>query len=137
MSEIVPAELREHAGALRLHGLLAHWSEVMAQPEQARWVAQLLAWEAAERGRRSLERRLREPRAWPCGRAAPCGRATVRPLPLTIPPMWRQLVSAHIAHASMTRKPPTPTKMIFEITPARSRPTPITNPIAASTTRRL
>jgi hypothetical protein len=27
--------------------------------EQARWVAQMLAWEAAERGRRSLERRLR------------------------------------------------------------------------------
>ena len=59
------------------------------------------------------------------------------PLPLTIPPMCRQLVSANIAHASMTRNPPTPTKMIFEITPARSRPTPITNPIAASTTLRL
>ena len=52
--------LREHAGELRLHGLLAHWAEVMAQPEQARWVAQMLAWEAAERSRRSLERRLRE-----------------------------------------------------------------------------
>ena len=33
------AELREHAGELRLHGLLAHWAEVMGQPEQARWVA--------------------------------------------------------------------------------------------------
>ncbi|HPP98565.1 MAG TPA: ATP-binding protein, partial [Ottowia sp.] len=53
------AELREQAGALRLHGLLAHWVEVMGHPEQARWVAQLLAWEAAERGQRSLERRLR------------------------------------------------------------------------------
>ena len=53
------AELREQAGALRLHGLLSHWAEVMGQPEQARWVAQMLAWEAAERGRRSLERRLR------------------------------------------------------------------------------
>ena len=52
------AELRAHADELRLHGLLAHWSEVMAQPEQARWVAQMLAWEATERGRRSLERRL-------------------------------------------------------------------------------
>jgi DNA replication protein DnaC len=54
------AQLREHAAALRLHGLLAHWAEAMARPEQARWVAQMLAWEAAERGQRSLERRLRE-----------------------------------------------------------------------------
>lgn len=53
------AQLRERAGHLRLHGLLAHWGEVCAQPEQARWVAQMLAWEAAERSRRSLERRLR------------------------------------------------------------------------------
>ena len=53
------AELREQAGALRLHGLLTHWAEVMGQADQARWVAQLLAWEAAERGRRSLQRRLR------------------------------------------------------------------------------
>jgi DNA replication protein DnaC len=53
------AELRAQAGTLRLHGLLAHWAEVMGHPEQARWVAQMLAWEAAERGRRSLERRLR------------------------------------------------------------------------------
>jgi hypothetical protein len=49
-----PCELRAQAGALRLHGLLAHWAEVAAQPEQARWVSQLLAWEGAERGRRSL-----------------------------------------------------------------------------------
>ena len=62
MSEMAPshAELREHASELRLHGLLAHWAEFMGQPEQARWVAQMLGWEAAERGRRSLERRLRE-----------------------------------------------------------------------------
>jgi DNA replication protein DnaC len=52
-------KLREQAGELRLHGLLAHWSEIMGQPEQALWVAQLLGWEAAERHRRSLERRLR------------------------------------------------------------------------------
>ena len=32
----------------------------MAQPEQARWVAQMLTWEATERSRRSPERRLRE-----------------------------------------------------------------------------
>ncbi len=55
-----PTALREHASELRLHGLLAHWAEVMAQPDHARWVAQMLAWEAAERSRRSLERRLRE-----------------------------------------------------------------------------
>lgn len=54
------SELRQQAQGLRLHGLLAHWSEVMAQPEQARWITQWLAWEAAERGRRSLERRLRD-----------------------------------------------------------------------------
>ena len=55
-----PTALREHASELRLHGLLAHWAEVMAQPDHARWVAQMVAWEAAERSRRSLERRLRE-----------------------------------------------------------------------------
>ena len=53
------SELREHASALRLHGLQAHWAEVMGDPQQARWVSQMLAWETAERGRRSLERRLR------------------------------------------------------------------------------
>ena len=51
--------LREQADALRLHGLLAHWSEVCAQPEAARWATQWLAWETQERSRRSLERRLR------------------------------------------------------------------------------
>jgi len=52
-------ELRAQAAGLRLHGLLAHWSEVMAEPEAARRVTQWLGWEAAERGRRSLERRVR------------------------------------------------------------------------------
>lgn len=52
-------QLRKQAGELRLHGLLSRWAEVMGNPEQARWVAQLLGWEAAERHRRSLERRLR------------------------------------------------------------------------------
>lgn len=51
--------LRGQATELRLHGLLGRWAEVMGHPEQARWVAQLLGWEAAERHRRSLERRLR------------------------------------------------------------------------------
>ena len=54
------AELRTQAASLRLHGLLAHWSELMAEPEAARRVAQWLGWEAAERVRRSLERRVRE-----------------------------------------------------------------------------
>ncbi|MDE2454305.1 MAG: ATP-binding protein, partial [Burkholderiales bacterium] len=77
-------ELRRRAGEHRLHGLLSHWADVMADPAQARWVTQMLGWEAAERSRRSLERRLREARigrfkpladfdwAWPrqCDRAA-------------------------------------------------------------------
>ena len=54
------AELRAQAAGLRLHGLLAHWSEVMAEAETAQRVAQWLRWESAERGRRSLERRLRD-----------------------------------------------------------------------------
>ena len=53
------ARLRDQAGELRLHGLLGRWAEVMGQPERARWVAELLGWEATERHRRSLERRLR------------------------------------------------------------------------------
>lgn len=53
------AGLREQAASLHLHGLLSRWSEVMAAPEQARWVSQWLGWEAQERSRRSLERRLR------------------------------------------------------------------------------
>lgn len=61
-SPVSGAELREQADALHLYGLLAHWAEVMGQPEQARWVAALLGWEAQERTRRSLERRLREAR---------------------------------------------------------------------------
>ncbi len=61
MTEATPtqSELRAQAGALGLHGLQAHWAEAMGQAEQVRWVAQMLSWEAAERGRRSLERRLR------------------------------------------------------------------------------
>ena len=51
--------LREQAGELRLQGLISRWTDLMGNPEQARWVAQLPGWEAAERHRRSLERRLR------------------------------------------------------------------------------
>jgi DNA replication protein DnaC len=54
MSE--PDRLRERARALRLHGLLSHWSEVATQP----WLAPLIDWEERERARRSLERRLQE-----------------------------------------------------------------------------
>lgn len=57
--------LREQAGELRLHGLLGRWAEVMGNLEQSRWVGQLLGWEAAERHRRSLERRLRDARIGP------------------------------------------------------------------------
>jgi DNA replication protein DnaC len=46
--------LRARAQALRLHGLLAHWTDVA----EADWVAKLLQWEEDERARRSLERRL-------------------------------------------------------------------------------
>jgi DNA replication protein DnaC len=54
------ADLRTQATSLRLHGLLAHWPELMAEPEAARRVAQWLGWEADERSRRSLERRVRD-----------------------------------------------------------------------------
>jgi DNA replication protein DnaC len=52
-------ELRTQAAGLRLHGLLAHWSEVMADAQAAARVAQWLGWESAVRGQRSLERRVR------------------------------------------------------------------------------
>ena len=44
--------LRERAYRLGLHGLLAHWDEVAAEP----WIKTLLDYEEAERTRRSLER---------------------------------------------------------------------------------
>ena len=50
--------LRERAAALRLYGLLAHWSEVAT----ADWLAPLIQWEEEERARRSLERRLTDAR---------------------------------------------------------------------------
>lgn len=49
-------QLHQRATTLRLHGLLAHWSEIAT----ADWVAPLLQWEEEERTRRSLERRLGE-----------------------------------------------------------------------------
>lgn len=50
-----PTTLRTRAQALRLHGLLAHWSTVAAAP----WLPELLQWEEQERARRRLERRLK------------------------------------------------------------------------------
>jgi DNA replication protein DnaC len=47
--------LHARTKALGLYGILAHWHEVGA----AEWVQPLLEWEEQERGRRSLERRLR------------------------------------------------------------------------------
>jgi len=57
-----PADLpqfKERAQALRLMGLLAHWDAVQGDPARIAWTGELLAWEEAERARRSLERRLR------------------------------------------------------------------------------
>ena len=51
-----PDELQNRANALRLYGLLAHWPDIAAE----QWVAPLLQWEEDERGRRSLERRIRD-----------------------------------------------------------------------------
>ncbi|MBP0596362.1 IS21-like element helper ATPase IstB [Paraburkholderia sp. LEh10] len=51
-------QLHERANALRMYGLLAHWSEIA----DASWVEPLLHWEEQERARRSLERRIRDAR---------------------------------------------------------------------------
>lgn len=73
-------DLSHRARSLNLHGLLAHLNE----PGDRSWVEPLLAWEEAERARRSQERRLRGARLgrfksiadfdwnWPskCNRAA-------------------------------------------------------------------
>jgi DNA replication protein DnaC len=58
MTTIVTDVLQQRASALRLHGLLAHWSEVQGEP----WLGPLLQWEEEERTRRSLERRIRAAR---------------------------------------------------------------------------
>jgi DNA replication protein DnaC len=52
-------QFKERAQALRLMGLLAHWDAVQGDPARIAWTGELLAWEEAERARRSLERRLR------------------------------------------------------------------------------
>ena len=71
------------AGALNLHGLLAHWNEVATEA----WVAALLGWEEQERARRSLERRLRTARI---GRFKPSATSTgVGPSAATASPSMR------------------------------------------------
>ncbi|AGW90337.1 ATPase AAA [Ralstonia pickettii DTP0602] len=50
--------LRARAQALRLNGLVEHWSEV----GDADWVAPLIQWEEHERAHRSLQRRVRAAR---------------------------------------------------------------------------
>jgi DNA replication protein DnaC len=50
--------LRQRAQALHLHGLVAHWPEIVGAP----WLEALIGWEEQERQRRSLERRLQAAR---------------------------------------------------------------------------
>jgi hypothetical protein len=46
-----PEGLKARAKALRLHGLLAHWTEAVAEPAPARgWIEPLLDWEEQEAG---------------------------------------------------------------------------------------
>ena len=49
--------LHARAKALKLHGLLAHWTEVANDG----WVEALIDWEEQERARRSLARRSSQP----------------------------------------------------------------------------
>ena len=51
-------DLRQRAYRLSLWGLLANWERVAAQP----WLPEVLRYEELERGRRSLERRVRNAR---------------------------------------------------------------------------
>lgn len=50
--------LRQRAADLRLHGVLAHWSELA----DADWLPKLIDWEEHARAQRSLERRLSDAR---------------------------------------------------------------------------
>src|SRR5450830_1258006 len=53
------AELHAQVQELRLYGLLNHWTDVTASAEHLTLIRQWVTWEADERQRRSLERRLR------------------------------------------------------------------------------
>ncbi len=49
-----PELLKARAKALRLHGLLAHWPEAVAEQASAKsWIEPLLDWEEQERARRT------------------------------------------------------------------------------------
>lgn len=55
--------MQARAKAMRLHGLLAHWTEALTEPNLGKpgeWIEALLGWEEQERARRSLERRLQD-----------------------------------------------------------------------------
>jgi DNA replication protein DnaC len=49
-------DLQQRAVALKLHGLVAHWDEVVEA--ELPWVLRLIEWEEVERKRRGLQRRL-------------------------------------------------------------------------------
>ena len=59
LAPAVLPQFKERALALRLMGLLAHWDALQGDPASISWAGELLAWEEAERARRSLEQRLR------------------------------------------------------------------------------
>jgi len=46
--------LLQRAQALKLQGIVAHWTEV----ENSNWINQVIDWEETERSNRSLERRI-------------------------------------------------------------------------------
>lgn len=49
-------DLFERAKRLKLHGVVAHWSEI----QNENWLPDLIAWEETSRGDRSLERRIKQ-----------------------------------------------------------------------------
>lgn len=114
-------QFKERAQALRLMGLLAHWDAVQGDPARIAWTGELLAWEEAERARRSLERRLRaahigrfKPLAdfdweWPksCDRAAVQEYASGQPT-LNLHSWSRMLVSTHNCVDTWTQSRPSP-----------------------------
>jgi DNA replication protein DnaC len=57
-SHKVNESLKQRAQALKLYGLLAHWSDI----EEPGWVEPLIQWEETERACRGLERRIKAAR---------------------------------------------------------------------------
>ncbi len=55
MTSTTNDSLMQRASALKLYGLLAHWTEI----EQRSWIEPLIHWEEEARTRRGLERRLK------------------------------------------------------------------------------